>query len=465
MLPFLARHVICPVHEQLLRRPTFRYLRGLEESQWLSPDDIGALQREKLKALLDHARTNTRFYRQRFELGGLNSDLSDPLEALHRIPLLDKAQIRSSIDDMLWQDASGGRTAVKVFSSSTGGSTGEPLQFHVDRRRQAVDQAARIRSHRWFGVDQGDRELYLWGSPIELSATDRARRIRDWLFNHRLLSAFDMSPSNMDAYLDEYDRFQPACLFGYPSSIALLADHAMRRGRRLNTGALRTVFVTGEVCYPHHRDTIVGCFNVPVADGYGSREAGFIAHQCAQGNMHVTAENVLVEIISDGRPVPVGESGEIVVTHLDAYAMPFIRYRTGDMGRLRPGRCSCGRGLPMMDVIEGRTTDFLHLPDGTIKHALSIIYPLRAMPGVRQFRVTQHADCTVTVAVVPTDPHSELIRDDVIRAVSPVIGGGVSVDVELVDRIPLTDSGKHRYVVSHAQPAGQRKRKEAVTGV
>ena len=123
MLPFLARHVICPVHEQLLRRPTFRYLRGLEESQWLSPDDIGALQREKLKALLDHARTNTRFYRQRFELGGLNSDLSDPLEALHRIPLLDKAQIRSSIDDMLWQDASGGRTAVKVFSSSTGGST------------------------------------------------------------------------------------------------------------------------------------------------------------------------------------------------------------------------------------------------------------------------------------------------------------------------------------------------------
>ena len=161
------------------------------------------------------------------------------------------------------------------------------------------------------------------------------------------------------------------------------------------------MFVTGEVCHTHDRETIFDYFKVPVANGYGSREAGFIAHECPEGGMHITAENVIVEIVdARSQPVSTGESGEIVVTHLDAYAMPFIRYRTGDIGRLKPGRCACGRGLPLIDVVEGRTTDFLYLPDGTVKHALSIIYPLREMDGVRQFGVTQGEDYGVPVEVI-----------------------------------------------------------------
>ncbi|MGB2985601.1 MAG: AMP-binding protein, partial [Phycisphaerae bacterium] len=343
---------------------------------------------------------------------------------------------------------------------------GDPLIFYFDRRRQGYDQAARIRSRRWFGVDVGDRELYLWGSPIEVKHADGVKRLRDALFNHRLLNAFNMSPQRMDEYLKAWDRFRPTCLFGYPSSIALLVEHARSRGRKLGTRSLRAVFVTGEVCYPHQRETIASYFGVPVADGYGSREAGFIAHECPEGSMHLTAENVIVEIVdSDGNLVPGGQSGEIVVTHLDAYAMPFIRYRTGDVGRLKPGRCACGRGLSVMDVVQGRATDFLYLPDGNIRHALSIIYPLREMAGVRQFRVTQQEDYSVTVDVVADDNGERITREAVAQRIRSVVGDQVDLRVALVERIASTNSGKYRYVISHARPAAGDSLEEVNIGV
>ncbi|UCE61106.1 MAG: phenylacetate--CoA ligase family protein [Phycisphaerales bacterium] len=460
MLPFVAHYVVYPFHERLLGRATFPYSRDLEESQWGSPDELRKLQRCKLRDLLTHARAKIPFYRRRLDEAGVDPATCDPFEALSSLPLLDKTEIRAGVDDMVWQDAPGG-----LFAYDTGGSTGEPLTFYFDRRRQGYDQAARIRTHRWFGVEVGDRELYLWGSPIETSRTDALKHLRDRLSNQLLLNAFDMSVRQMDRYLDKLESFRPVCIFGYPSSISLLAEHAQSQGRRLNLPNLRAVFVTGEVCYPHHRDIIDSVFSVPVADGYGSREVGFIAHQCPQGSFHLTAENVIVEIVDSDQPVPHGETGEIVVTHLDAYAMPFIRYRTGDVGRLKAGRCSCGRGLPLVDVIQGRTTEFLYLPDGKIMHALSIIYPLRRLRGVRRFRVTQHEDYAVTVDVVCDDGAEKITREAVAKSVRPVLGSEVDLRVQMVDRLDTVESGKHRYVVSHAKPATPAAFQEACAGV
>lgn len=452
MFSFISRHAIFPLHERLIGRATSRYVRELERSQWESPFDLRRLQAVKLIELLRHARRNVPFYRKRLTDLDLDAARDDPTELLRTIPLLDKHQIRMALGEMTWPGVPGG-----LVPHNTGGSTGEPLRFYFGRRRQAYDQAARIRTHRWFGVDIGDRELYLWGSPIELGRAGLLKRLRDVLFNQRLLDAFRMSEHRMDAYLDAWDRFRPVCLFGYPSSIALFCRHARARKRELDCSAMRAVFVTGEVCYPHDRETISSYFGVPVADCYGSREAGFIAHECPQGRMHVTAENVIVEILRDGRSVPSGETGEIVVTHLDAYAMPFIRYRTGDVGRLLSGRCSCGRGLAMMDVVSGRSTDFLYTPDGQIKHALSIIYPLREMEGVAQFRVTQHEDFSVTVDIVAED--CGISAESVRGCIRPVLGEKIDVRVNRVDRIEQTASGKFRYVVSHAVPS-PRKREE-----
>lgn len=440
MSPLLIRKMLLPLHERLVGRSTLRFLAELEESQWLAPAELDRVRREKLAALLQHAAKNTPYYRSRLS--------SVPLDDPHRIDLaqlrvLTKDDIRAHSSDMLWHSSPGG-----LHAHNTGGSTGEPLQFFIDRRRQAYDQAARIRAHRWFGVDVGHRELMLWGSPIEFNRTDHVKRFRDRLFNQRLINAFNMSTETMDQYAAVWNRFRPQCLFGYPSSIALFVEHIRKNQRRVNCKHLRAVFVTGEVCYPHHREAIESFFQVPVADNYGSRDAGFIAHQCPKGSMHITAENVIVEIVKDGLPQPVEQAGEIVVTHLDAYGMPFIRYCTGDHGRLLPGRCPCGRGLPLMDVVQGRATDFVKLPDGTIRHALSVIYPLRELPMVRAFRVIQREDLSVEIQVEPTASRDTTTEHDIARALRPVLGNDIPVDVRFVDRLPSCTSGKHRYVLS-----------------
>lgn len=450
MHPAIVRHLIQPWHERLLGRRTFVNLGELERRQWWAPAELRRLQDVKLWALLRHAYERIPFFRGHLDRAGVNprGPVPNVRTALRQLPPIDKDDIRAHLGELIWKDAPGG-----LFPFSTGGSTGAPLLFYFDRRRQGYDQAARMRTHRWFGVDVGTRELYLWGSPIEASRSDRIKMLRDRLFNQRLLNAFQMSSTRLDEYLDEFDRFRPTSLFGYPSSIARFVEHATRRGRRLRTEALRAVFVTGEVCFPHDRELIENYFAVPVANGYGSREGGFIAHECPMGGMHTTDENVIVEILKGGLPVPEGEPGDIVVTHLDAYAMPFIRYRTGDVGRLLPGRCECGRGLGLMDVVSGRATDFLYLPSGEVKHALSIIYPLRELPGVRRFRVVQHEDYAITVDVVRSAGDVGITTEAVADRVRPVIGGDAPVTVRLVDDIVPVGSGKHRYVVSRAREA------------
>ncbi|MGB0714984.1 MAG: phenylacetate--CoA ligase family protein [Phycisphaerae bacterium] len=447
MVANLAHNLIGRIHEKLVGRRTFSCLSELERSQWSSPQDVRAAQRNKLRALLLHAYENVAFYRDRLKQIGANPWIDDPRAILERMPFLQRDDIRLNRQSLVWQNCPGG-----LHPYNTGGSTGEPIMFFFDRRRQAYDQAARIRSHRWFGVDLGDREVFLWGSPIETGGHRGFKKWRDWLLNQFILDAFRMSPDRIRRYWELLGRLRPSCLFGYPSSLALLAES---RPATFGSWQPRAIFVTGEVCYPHHRKLLEEVFDAPVADGYGSREAGFIAHQCPEGGMHITAENVIVEIMGPKGPSEPGTSGEIVITHLDAYAMPFIRYRTGDHGRLREGRCACGRGLPLMEVIEGRSTDFLQLPDGTIKHALSVIYPIRSTKGVRRFRVIQQADGSVDVNYEASGEEGTTASTTTIeleKQVRHVLEEQVPVRAEPVKEIPPSGSGKFRYVISHATP-------------
>lgn len=447
MNPSVIRHILLPLHERFVGRDTFARFRELERTQWWSPRRLRELQVAKLGDLLTHAWQHCPFYRRRLADVEFKPSDVESIEYLHRLPLLTKEQIHEHRRDISWPGVPGG---LREFN--TGGSTGRPLVFDFDLRRQACDQAARMRTHRWFGADIGDKEVYLWGSPVELSGQDRLKAFRDRLTNELLLSAFQMSTGRMDRYLDRIERYDPVSLFGYPSSIALLCKHAQRAGRRLRTPHLGVVFATGERLYDYQRERIEGFLGVPVADGYGSREGGFISHQCPSGSMHVTSENVIVEILDDqGRPVPVGEPGQIVITHLDTYGMPFIRYCTGDRGSLAQGVCQCGRGLERMHVIEGRQTDFVLAADGTVKHALSLIYVLRAVEAVRQFQIVQAPNRDLDVGVVSRGELSAADLDQIERGLRMQMGQGLAIRIETKDHIEPTASGKYRYVISHAR--------------
>jgi phenylacetate-CoA ligase len=300
-------------------------------------------------------------------------------------------------------------------------------------------------------VDMGDPEVVLWGSPIELSAQDRVRALRDWVLRSRLFPAFAMSDDAMDGFLRGIRRIRPRMLFGYPSALALLAERARRRGITMDDLGVRVAFVTGERLYPEQRSMIEQVFAARVANGYGGRDAGFVAHECPAGSLHISAEDVIVETVDpQGRPVRAGEPGEIVVTHLATRAFPFIRYRTGDWGMLDSRACPCGRGLPLLREVQGRATDFVQAADGTLMHGLALIYAVRDQPGIRRFKIIQESRALTRLLVVADGEFPAMVADRIRRAFRARLGDEVDVRIDLVADIPPERSGKYRYVESHA---------------
>jgi phenylacetate-CoA ligase len=449
--PWLSRRVVYPLHERLLKRPTFAYLESLEESQWLSRADLERLQARRLTRLLQTAAKHSPWYAERILAAGLDvGEHCAPvtLEQLRRLPVMTKQDARANVDRLCWVGVPGGASKY-----NTGGSSGEPLSFYFGRSRQASDAAGRIRARRWWGVDVGDREAYLWGAPAELNKTDRVKTIRDGLLNQLVLNAFAMSAANMDAYLEAVQAFRPKCIYGYASSIALLAGGARAPGFRRRLPELRVVCATGEPLYPHQRQLIEEVFGVPAANEFGSRDIGFTAHETPHAQMLLISESIILEVLDDaGCAVAPGELGEAVMTGLCSDAQPFIRYRTGDIVRMSPESCSDGRGLHVLSEVVGRTTDFVVRADGVIMHALAVIYVLRAVEEIAQFKFIQHALRDVEVLIVPASQWTEASHARVIAGLGARLGNDVRVSIRLVDAIPVEASGKYRYVVSHVPP-------------
>lgn len=438
-----ASQVLFPLHERLKGHATVRVRRQLEQSQWWSAERLRDLQLSRLRDLLGHARIHVPYYRELFASLDWRPEQIASLDDLARLPLLDKATIRT------YQDALAADDARDLARFNTGGSSGEPLIFYIGKERVSHDVAAKWRATRWWDVDIGDPEIVLWGSPIELGAQDRIRLWRDRLLRTRLLPAFEMSESSLAEFVVEIQHRRPKMLFGYPSCMALIARYTRKHGIRVDDLGIKVAFVTSERLYDDQRALIEETFACKVANGYGGRDAGFIAHQCPAGGMHLTAEDIIVEIIDgDGRPLPMGSAGEIVVTHLATRDFPFIRYRTGDVGVLSEQPCSCGRGLPLLKEIQGRTTDFIIAQDGTVMHGLALIYVVRDLPGISNFKIIQESLELTRVLLVAEHGLDAAVVAAVQRDIKARLGDSVQVDVEQVERIAAERSGKYRYVVS-----------------
>lgn len=442
MHPALVNRVAFPLHEWLKGKPTHAHLRRLEQSQWQSLGAVGELQFRALRAHLEFAYREVPYYTRLLDEHDLQPPRIQSFEDFARIPHLTRELVRRHLDDLQPR-----RPLRGVQRMSTGGSTGSPVTIMVDRDRAAFTDATRLRAHRWFGVDMGAPEIVLWGSPIELGRQDLVRSLRDRLLNSRLISAFDLGEGALAGYAALLERARPQKLFGYASALYLLARYRQAQGHPPGPTSLRVVFATAEPLYAFQRAVIHAAFGCAAAVEYGCRDAGLIANECPSGGLHIAAEGIAVEILrtpGDGAD----DTGEIVVTNAHSFAMPIIRYRTGDVGALADEPCSCGRGLPCLRAVEGRRTDFLVTPTGRVMHALAAIYVLREAPGLREFQLIQERLDWVRVSVVPGPGFTKETPDHVASGLARLLGHGVSVDVTVAEEIPRSASGKHRYVVS-----------------
>jgi phenylacetate-CoA ligase len=443
MYRWIAWNLIFRLHERLKRHPTFAILHEMEAADRLSASSLAELQRTKLRQFIESCYSNVPYVRKRMQEAGVQPrDIQGP-DDLRRLPLMTKADVRRHRESLRSTQAG------PLTPFTTGGSTGEPLLFDLSKRRIASRVACRQRVSQWWGVSVGDTELAIWGAPVELTRQDWIRAIRDRLLATQLLPAFEMNEQTMSRYLDVIERRRPRHLFGYPSSLYLLCCHARKERRDLRRLGIKVAFVTGEVLYPYQRQLIAETLNCPVANGYGGRDSGFISHECPQGGMHILSDAVIVEILDSwGQPVEPGTAGEIVVTDLYSEEAPFLRYATGDMAVASTQQCVCGRSLPLLERIEGRSNDSVVTADGRVINSLSLIYALREVEGIVQFRVHQKTVSRFDVEIVRDARFRRESEASIRRKWELLLRAPVEVRFQYPPELVAERSGKFRHVIS-----------------
>lgn len=447
---WLTWNVLFPMQERLKGHATLRILREMEAADRLSTSELENLQRQRLTEFIRNCYAHVPYVRAAMNGRGIGPNDIRSTDDLALLPVMAKADVQAN------RAALRSDIAKNLASFSTGGSTGTPLIFDLGKRRVAARVACRQRVDRWWGVSIGDPEIALWGSSIELTNQDRLRNLRDCLLRTKLLPAFEMNTEMVSRYLDVLEGGSYRQIFGYPSAIYQLCLQAAKEKRRLRNLGLKAIFVTGEVLYPHQRQLITDTLNCPVANGYGGRDSGFISHECPQGGMHVLSDAVIVELLdADNRPVAPGESGEIVVTDLYSEEAPFLRYKTGDLAAWSARRCSCGRGSPLLERIEGRANDSVVAPDGRVINSLALIYAIREVEGIEEFRICQKTVSRFSVQIVRGGQYARDAETQIKNSWAKLLRSPVEVTFEYVARLQAERSGKFRHVVSEL-PAGQR---------
>ena len=445
MLPVIARTVY-RIQERLLGRRTFSVLRELRESQWWPREKVEALQLERLKRIVATAYEKTSYWRSVMDENGFSPTDIRTLEDLRRFPLLEKSTWRARREEMTWHDE--GRRLKLVRTS---GSTNEALQFYTSSTREGHINAARMRGHEWAGVRRGEREMYYWGSPVELSKQDRIKRVRDWLLNDGLTNGFEVTPERVARYVEYWKRWRPKCIFGYPNTFVLTVRMAEQQGidlGELRDYGLKVICTTSEMLGDVNREIISKGFGVPVHDSYGLREAGLVGYECEHFTMHCMDEQVILETIDPKTLEPTEGEGELVVTNIVGPAMPIIRYRTGDIVTLSNKPCPCGRSLSRMSISGGRIADFLVTDQGKWVVGYSFIYICRSVPGIVKFQVRQDRIGEVRVLVVTDSDFPADGEERIRKAVRARLGSTDEIVVELVDDIQPSPSGKYRPLVS-----------------
>jgi len=432
------------MQERLLGRGTFAILRDLEDSQFWPRERLEALRSSRLVELACCAYVHTPYWREVMDRHGIRPEEVCSLEDLRRFPLLDKATVRARREEMSWRDLR------RVQLVRTSGSTNEALQFYTSSIREAHINAARIRGHRWIGIDKGDKEVYFWGAPVELHAQDRLKRLRDWLINDKLTSALIISPRTVPEYVRRWADWRVTCLFGFPSCMVLLAQMAKRLDvdiSILKARGLKVICATAEVLGAN-RQVLAAAFGVPVCDSFGLREAGLVGHECSYGTMHATEEQLILETIDPATLQPTDGEGELVVTNLVGLAMPLIRYRTGDAVTLSKSPCPCGRTLGGLTISGGRMLDFVVTSQGRWVGGVAFIYTLRAIKGVVKFQVRQERIGGVRILLAVDKEFASDGMEQVKSVIAKRLGCNDEIVVELVDDILPAPSGKYRPVVS-----------------
>ncbi len=424
-----------------------RRLKELESTQWMPLQELKTLQWAKLSDLLEHSYGRSPHYRRKLDAAGLRpGDIKGP-EDLSKLPLLTREEVTIDSREILIKGF--GRTTVNHSS----GTTGAPLTLYLSREALGYHHAAQWRGFSWYGLKPGQPNAKIWGYPL-LSSKYSYEAMKDYLLKRLRLSAFKLSELEMSRFYEKCLRKRPLYLYGYASALARFADFVKTAGGSSGSWRPKVVISTSEILYGWQRRIIEDAFNCPVADEYGASEVGVIAFQCTHGGLHLSMENVYLEVLKldSNEPVQTGEAGRVVVTCLRNFAFPVIRYDLGDCAALSEKRCACGRGLPLVESIQGRVNDLMLARDGSPVHSELLSYINRALEsmglGIGEYVVVQKSLERLALLVNRDTELSEEVERYMREQLGRFLGEDVQLTVERVDALPRDKSGKIRYFIS-----------------
>lgn len=430
--------------DYIKQMPTTAIINEVRKNETLTLTQLRELQEREFKNLISDVFISNLYFRNKIEGAGLARNVN--LSEISRIPSLTKDEIRNNLNMMR------GVPQGKFFKGTTSGSTGVSLTFLNDSLSLAWADACKWRGRNWLGANRYTSSLVLWGQPLHLGKGGKwLSGMKHWLRNIYFFNTFN----NLDdTFLEKICTCivakKPQYIYGYGSSVAALARYMRDRNVKVEYKPLFIQFTADHMSAQERRlaEDIFGC---RVVSDYGSSEAPGIAEECECGNLHISVDHYVVEILDENDyEVPIGEIGEVTVTALHNIGFPFIRYRTGDLGRKLNEVCDCGIELPLFHLEAGKSVDLISTSEAKnvsahILDYINLSLMRERVTGIAQFFLEQVSIDDFRLKIVREQPFSDESVDIFLRELRAFLGSSIHIEILFVDHIPVTPSGKRRY--------------------
>jgi phenylacetate-CoA ligase len=444
-LLIMIKQLVTKLFIATFNRNFFIALNNTLTNQWLHKNDLLTLQEEKFFKLISHCRQNVPYYRNLKCFEKIQS-ISDICE----IPYLTKNIINRDREAFCAENIPFRR--FKLMGTS--GSTGEKLTFYSDKKNHLA-WACTIRGDMWAGYQLGDKQLLLWNIDENPSVINRLGNwLKNWLIHHRtIISAKELSDIQLKGHLSKFNKVKPDFVIGYPGSLAIFASFIEKHGYKVHKP--KGIISASDTLFEHQRKKIESVFNCKVLNRYGSTEVFHIAGECEhQNGLHISTDHIILEVVNDkGEICKPGEMGEIIVTDLTNYAFPFIRYKTGDLGRVSDKNCVCGRQLPILENIYGRVTSITVGLNGVKTSGIFWIELLQGkIEGIKKFEIIQKSIDSIDIKIVPETIYKKSDNIKITNLVKDKFGQGTNVNIIFEKQLSLSVGGKHQFIYSNVSP-------------
>jgi len=432
-----------PAYYYLKNSPSYKYWKVLEKSQYLTTGELEAIQWNRLINMLNYIYCNNTFYKKVLTDSNIHPLDIKSYNDIKKIPIITKEEIRNAKDNII----SRGYEKNQLIMYKTGGSTGTSLEGYITEECSELRNSCTIRHDRWSGWDVGDSVGAVWGN-IKKRATIKEILKELFLTKYIFLDTMNVNELTVIEFANRWQKVKPSLLFGHAHSLYLLAQYVSD----LNLSVIKPkgIISSSMTLMDYERNTIENVFGAQVYDRYGCEEVGLIASECEEhSGMHLNVEHLYVEIIKDnGDTANIGEEGNIVVTDLLNTAMPIIRYKVGDIGILSEKKCSCGRGLPLMSKVIGRTADYLKKKDGSKISGISLIEnTLTLIPGIKQMQIIQKSYDHFQIRLVVNSQYTQESSNLLISYIRKLFDDKSIIQIQRVENIHTSKSGKYRFSI------------------